>query len=226
MGNRLKNKKYPVFIDVDRTILSVNSGTSMILASAREGILAYRQLAEAVILTILHKSRIITSEKIISRIARFFAGKIETEIIDFSDRLFAGSLAASIRPGAFAAIEYHRGKNAELVILSASTNYTCTPLTRELNISNMLCTEMDVSNGIFTGKPKSGYCFGLEKLNRAALFCKEQGYDLRDAWYYGDSISDIHILEAVGNPRCVVPDKKLKKIAKKRGWEIEDWGNP
>ncbi len=221
----IKNS-YPVFIDVDRTILSINSGTSMIIASTKEGILSYSQLFEALILTILHRSRIITSETIISRVARFFAGKSETVIADFSDRLFKDSLALSIRPGALSAIEYHRGNNAELVILSASTNYTCTPLLSELNIPNMLCTEMEIENGIFTGKPKSGYCFGVEKLNRAARFCNERSYQIKDAWYYGDSISDFPILEAVGNPRCVVPDKKLRKIAKKRGWKIEEWGNP
>ncbi len=221
----IKNS-YPVFFDVDRTIISINSGTSMILASAREGILSYSQLIEALFLTILHRNRIITSDVIISRVARFFSGITESVIADFSDRLFKESLAHSIRPGALSAIEYHRKNNAELVILSASTNYTCTPLLSELNISNMLCTEMEIENGIFTGKPKSGYCFGVEKFNRAAEFCKERGYEIKGAWYYGDSISDIPILEAVGSPRCVVPDKKLRKIAKKRGWKIEEWENP
>jgi HAD superfamily hydrolase (TIGR01490 family) len=226
MENQVIKNSYPVFIDVDRTILSINSGTSMIMASTREGILTFNQLLEALFLTILHRSRVITSEKIISRIARFFAGKSESVITDFSDRLFNDSLSFSIRPGALSAIEYHRSRNAELVILSASTNYTCIPLMRELKITNMLCTEMEIENGIFTGKPKSDYCFGLEKLNRAARFCNERGYHLKDAWYYGDSISDLPILEAVGNPRCVVPDKKLKKIAGKRGWDIEEWGTP
>lgn len=196
----------------------------MIVTSTKEGILSYSQFAESLILTILHRAGIITSETIIGRIARFFAGKSESVIADFSDRLFKNSLSKSIRPGAMSAIEYHRGNDAELVILSASTNYTCIPLLGELNIPDMLCTEMEIENGIFTGKPKSGYCFGVEKLNRASQFCMERGYSLNDAWYYGDSISDLPILEAVGNPRCVVPDSKLKKIAKKRGWIIEDWG--
>jgi HAD superfamily hydrolase (TIGR01490 family) len=221
----IKNS-YPVFFDVDRTILAINSGTSMILASTREGILSYSQLFEAIFLTMLHRSGLITSEKIISRVARFFKGKTESEIIDFSARLFNETIAPLIRPGALTAIEFHRGKKAELAILSASTNYTCSPLMRELDISNMLCTEMEIENGIFTGLPKSGYCYGEEKLNRALQFCRERGYDLKDAWYYGDSISDLFILEAVGNPRCVDPDKKLRKIAKVRGWDIEEWGTP
>ena len=56
-------------------------------------------------------------------------------------------------------------------------------------------------------------------------YCDKNIYSASDAWYYGDSISDLTALKAVGNPVCVNPDKKLKKEALKRVWKILTWEN-
>ncbi|MBW1814357.1 MAG: haloacid dehalogenase-like hydrolase [Deltaproteobacteria bacterium] len=48
-------------------------------------------------------------------------------------------------------------------------------------------------------------------------------HDLKDAYYYGDSASDIPVLEVVGHPMCVTPDKKLEKVAMEKGWIICRW---
>lgn len=215
--------RYVAFFDVDKTILSINSGSAMVRASAREGLTGYRRLAEAAFFTGLHRANILKAETIINRLAGWFTDFDEPVIIDFSSRLFQRELLPAIRLHAREAVAFHRGRKAELVILSASTSYTCSPLVEELGLDGCLCSELEVHAGTFSGKPSTPYCYGNEKLVRAEGFCRERGYDLAEAWYYGDSWSDIPILEAVGHPVCVNPDRKLRKVAKQRKWDISRW---
>jgi phosphoserine phosphatase len=79
---------------------------------------------------------------------------------------------------------------------------------------------MEVIDGVFTGLPEGEFCFDDEKRVRLIEYCKTRQYDLNESFYYGDSIADFPALQAVGNPVCVNPDRKLARIAHKRGWRI------
>ena len=48
----------------------------------------------------------------------------------------------------------------------------------------------------------------------------QKGYDLEQCYGYTDSISDLPMLEAVGHPVAVNPDRALESIARLRGWPI------
>ena len=74
--------------------------------------------------------------------------------------------------------------------------------------------------GVLTGEPIGKFCFGEEKVFRLIDYCQKNSVDPNNSWYYGDSISDLPVLSAVGIPICVYPDKKLTKAAKQRGWKI------
>jgi phosphoserine phosphatase len=39
-------------------------------------------------------------------------------------------------------------------------------------------------------------------------------------WAYGDTVMDIPLLEHADHPVAVYPDKKLRELARERGWEI------
>jgi hypothetical protein len=46
------------------------------------------------------------------------------------------------------------------------------------------------------------------------------GYDLADCYAYSDSITDLPMLEAVGHPAAVNPDRALRRAARERDWPI------
>ena len=50
--------------------------------------------------------------------------------------------------------------------------------------------------------------------------------DLLGCYAYTDSITDVPMLEAVGHPVAVNPDKDLRHVADEREWEIRDFDNP
>jgi phosphoserine phosphatase len=55
-----------------------------------------------------------------------------------------------------------------------------------------------------------------------ALFQKIDpgGIDWASSWALADRKSDLPVLELVGHPVAVHPDRKLRKLARQRGWEI------
>ena len=54
----------------------------------------------------------------------------------------------------------------------------------------------------------------------------ERGLDLTESWAYSDSITDLPMLEAVGHPVVVNPDRSLLRVAKSRDWEVRRFVRP
>jgi hypothetical protein len=54
----------------------------------------------------------------------------------------------------------------------------------------------------------------------------DRGYDLSKSYAYSDSITDLHMLEAVGHPFAVNPDKELRRKATANGWPVLVFSKP
>ena len=87
----------------------------------------------------------------------------------------------------------------------------------------VICSEPELVNQHYSGRPETGFCFRDEKLNRMNQYLQLNHFTLHDAWYYADSIDDLPVLQSVGHAICVNPDKQLEKIARKQNWVIHTW---
>ena len=56
-----------------------------------------------------------------------------------------------------------------------------------------------------------------------ASYARKRGVDLNRSYAYADSISDLPMLEAVGNPVAINPDRRLAAAAMSRSWQIRRW---
>ena len=54
----------------------------------------------------------------------------------------------------------------------------------------------------------------------------ELDIDLADCHAYSDSITDVPMLEAVGHPHAVNPDRELRRVAEQREWDILRFAAP
>ena len=80
-------------------------------------------------------------------------------------------------------------------------------------------------DGRYTGEI-AYYCYGAEKATAAAAIAQERGYRLADCYAYTDSITDLPLLEAVGHPVVVNPDRGLRRVAAERGWPVREFTAP
>ena len=108
-------------------------------------------------------------------------------------------------------------------LLTSATPYVAEPLARELGIQHVICTRPEVNAGVFTGSWERPLCYGRGKVERAGAWAAQHGIDLRAASFYTDSITDLPMLEAVGDPRVINPDLRLRLLAKKRNYPVEMW---
>src|ERR687895_54536 len=67
-----------------------------------------------------------------------------------------------------------------------------------------------------------------KRMDRAkdGLLAEKEGIDLRGSYAYSDSVTDGPMLEAVGNPVAVNPDRELRRLAQQRGWKVRDFRRP
>jgi HAD superfamily hydrolase (TIGR01490 family) len=215
-----QTKSYIAFFDLDRTILSLNSGSVLVREAYKGGFMSTANLLNAIYLSWLYKFHLRDTAVIISGMGKWLKGLTINEVDALSEHIVNNYLLKAVRPELFSEIKFHKANNAEVVILSSVIMQICKSLGTHLDIDNQICTMMEVINGVFTGLPEGKFCFDDEKRVRLIEYCEARQYNLSESFYYGDSIADFPALEVVGHPVCVTPDKKLARIAQKRGWRI------
>lgn len=208
------------FFDVDDTIIKGSTA----LAFARE-MLTYKKIKanhyfSSFYYALLHKFDKADYKKIVQYALTIVQGEKEKEIKKLAKITFNRVIKKKIYLGALKKINWHRKQNDLLVIISAGANYVIKNLGEFLSINNVLTTEVKVKNGRLTTNTSGELCYGEGKLKRALSFAKKYKINLKDCYFYTDSINDVQLLEAVGHPRVVNPDNKLKKLARKNNWKI------
>ena len=113
----------------------------------------------------------------------------------------------------------HRAAGRDIIVVSASGHEVVDPIGALLGADTVIATQMVVADGIYTGDV-AFYAFGEAKAAKIRELAAERGYALADCYAYSDSITDLPMLEAVGHPTAVNPDRSLRRVAVRRGWPV------
>lgn len=116
-------------------------------------------------------------------------------------------------------IAEHSLAGRDVVIVSASGTEVVEPIGELLGADHVVASRLEVVDGKYTGEIDY-YAFGKEKARAMRRLADERGYDLDRCYAYSDSVTDVPMLEAVGFPHAVNPDKDLRKEAAARGWPV------
>lgn len=122
-------------------------------------------------------------------------------------------------------IAEHQELGHDVVFLSASGEEVVTPIAKLLGATHSAGTRMVVSEGRYTGEVEF-YCSAENKATAARWTAEQHGYDLAECRAYSDSVTDLPLLEAVGHPTVVNPDRGLRKEASQRGWPTLAFEHP
>ncbi len=134
---------------------------------------------------------------------------------------FAGYTLNRLFPGAIEELRKHREAGHRIVLLSGALDFVLEPF-KDL-AHDVLSAKLEEEDGVFTGELSGAPVAGEARARMLASFARKRGLDLSRSYAYADSISDLPMLEAVGNPVVVNPDGRLEKAAKERGWSIKRW---
>src|SRR5207302_7723548 len=119
----------------------------------------------------------------------------------------------------------HRALGRRVFIVSSSPEEVVKPLAQHFQVRDVIATRAEVEEGRYTGSLER-YVYAEGKAEAIRATAEEQGIDLEHSFAYSDSITDLPMLESVGNPVAVNPDRDLRREAERRGWQIRDFRRP
>jgi HAD superfamily hydrolase (TIGR01490 family) len=122
-------------------------------------------------------------------------------------------------------IEEHHLAGRDVVIVSTSGAEVVEPIGQMLGADHVIATRMVVEDGKYSGDIEY-YAYGETKAEAVRATAAAEGYDLSRCYAYSDSVTDLPMLEAVGHPSVVNPDRALRKEAVARGWPVLDFNRP
>jgi HAD superfamily hydrolase (TIGR01490 family) len=122
-------------------------------------------------------------------------------------------------------VRQHKDRGHVVAIVTSTLRQMAQPLADDLGIEHLICSDLNEQDDAFTGSFQLPLSYGAGKVVRARVLLESLGATLDDAIYYSDSITDLPLLEAVKRPIAINPDWRLRNVARRRGWPIENWTN-
>ena len=117
-------------------------------------------------------------------------------------------------------IAKHREAADRLLVITATTSFIAQPICSALGINDVIATEPEITDGVFTGRVVGIPSFSEGKVNRLQQWLKENNESDEGCYFYSDSVNDLPLLMQVTHPIAVDPDEKLRAQAIERGWDI------
>jgi len=222
----MTEEKRPVaaFFDFDHTLIDANSGMMYARFERRAGRVTRLQLARVAFWMVLYKLSIIDMDKVYRFALSRYQGESAADLDSRTQTWFHEEIAQRIQPGALEALAYHRAQGHPLVIITSSSIYLARCAAEHYQLDEGIGNSFVLDEeGKFAGDFVAPLCYREGKIAWAKQWAEPRGIDLKDCYFYSDSLSDVPLLEAVGNPRVVNPDFRLRRYARKQQWTILDW---
>ena len=208
------------FFDFDKTLIAGYSAKAFLTEQFKSGGISPRDIAKQLRAAAGFRSGKMNFSAFMAETAGVFRGQAEYVFEEFGEEVYRKKVAGAIYPEARKLLQAHRDMGHTIAIVSSATLYQIEPAARELDIDYIMCTDLEIKDGIFTGNVISPTCFGDGKRKSAEQFCGEMDAHMSDSFFYTDSEDDLPLLEAVGHPRVVNPSRALVRVARDRNYQV------
>jgi HAD superfamily hydrolase (TIGR01490 family) len=217
------------FFDLDKTVISRSSTLALSRPLYRAGMVSRSQMlrgAYAQLVYLLVGADEGKMERLKGGILQLTRGWDRAQL----ERLVENVILEVIDPYVYAEaldlMELHREEGRRIYIVSSSPEEVVRPLARHFGVSGVIATRAEIGpDGRYTGELEF-YAYGQQKADAVRAVADRSGIDLSASFAYTDSITDVPLLEAVGNPVAVNPDRELRRVAEERGWQVRDFHRP
>ena len=206
------------FFDLDRTLIAGYSVKALAFEQIRSREMSFRHF-------VTHAGRFLEYglgragyNDLLAATAAQLAGRTERELVDLGERAYRRRLQRAIYQEARQLVTAHQALRHRVVMVTSATRYQADPIARELGISELCCTELEIRDGRVTGE--FAPCFGPSKLAAARELGRvgAGAAELMPAYFYTDSSDDLPLLEAVRYPVTANAKPALAQVAQQRGW--------
>ena len=216
------------FFDLDKTIIATSSAYAFGKEFMHNGLITPANALQISLAKATYMMMGQTSEQMDSSRDQLTA-MVRGWKVDEVEHIVHETLHTVVTPAIYAEarelIDFHKAAGHTVVIISASAETLVRPIAEELGVDVIAATELEVIDGEFTGEILH-YRKGPAKAEAVLEIAEELGIALKDSFAYSDSATDIPMLELVGHPVAVNPDRPLKKHALENSWDIRAFKDP
>ena len=210
------------FFDLDKTLVRVNTGRLYAKWRYSRGESSLREVLRVAKWMAQYTMGVVDAQAITEKAMQSLVGVSEAQFQEEMREWFFACVVSEITDAARQTVLRYQKEEIPTVVLSASSNYACDLLAKELRIPHVVSTQLELVDGCFTGRAIE-LCYGPAKLKMASSWAATHDVDLSISSFYTDSISDLPMLLAVGNPQVINPDPRLRRAAKRYGWTVQQW---
>jgi len=210
------------FFDLDKTLMAGSSGMQFARVATRHGIVGRRQLASWAVEHLRYRLRGTTDERTneVLRAARELISGVPVRSVERMNPEVMAAILPRVYPQMLDEVYAHQDAGRATFIVSAAGNGVVEPLAAVLGLDGGIGTSYEIGEeGTFTGRLDGPFVYGPGKVEAMEAFAAEHGIDLAESFAYSDSLSDLPMLRAVGNPVVVNPDPSLAELAREEGWQ-------
>jgi HAD superfamily hydrolase (TIGR01490 family) len=210
------------FFDLDKTLMAGSSAMQFARVATRQGIIGRRQLASWGVEHLRYRLRGTTDERTgeVLRVARELIRGVPEKTIARMEPEVMAAILPRVFPQMIDEVHAHQDAGRPAFIVSAAGNGIVESLARVLGMEGGIGTRYEVDDaGDFTGRFDGPFVYGPGKVEAMESFAALHEIDLDASYAYSDSLSDLPMLRAVGNPVAVNPDPPLAEIARAEGWQ-------
>ncbi|MDN5767898.1 MAG: HAD-IB family hydrolase [Humibacillus sp.] len=147
-------------------------------------------------------------------------GRPEEELDALGEELFREGIASNLFPESWELVAAHLTQGHTVAISSSATRFQIAPLARELGVSHILCTEVEIEDGLITGRTAGRIPYGAGKADVVTSFAAANNLDLASSYAYSNGAEDVAFLATVQHPHVINPDSELDRVASLRGWPV------
>ena len=152
----------------------------------------------------------------------YLRGLVQEHLHEIARRCFVDTLRPSIASHISELIHAHRAEGRTVILMSGSLSFLVEPFHAHFQTDLMVAHTLEVVDGKFTGQRVGLHPYAENKAKLAQQLATEHGFDLSASYAYGNHHTDAHKLALFGHPVAVNPDRKLRRIAAERNWQIEE----
>ena len=153
----------------------------------------------------------------------FIEGHTVDELEEVGNEIYEESIARRIWPGTRAIAQNHLDVGQQVWLVTAAPVEVAGIIAARLGLTGALGTTAEHVNGVYTGRLRGELLHGPAKAEAMRTLAREHGLDLARCFAYSDSYNDLPMLELVGHPCAINPDRRLQQHAEENDWRIRDY---
>ena len=209
------------FFDFDQTLLEVESGHMGIRMLRERGMLPAGYFLKVWLANVFYRWQWLSEAGMARVLLTYYRRRRLSDFEATAEDFYLAYLKPRLAPRILARVEEHRRAGHLLVLISGSVRYMLEPVVRDLCFDRLYCTELEEGpDGLLTGRSRGAICVDRTKQVYARQYAMEAAVDLAASFAYGNHPADLPMLEAVGHPYVVEPNRALARVAAQRDWPV------